>query len=175
VLKESENRPFLRGIYVEAALLGTALPTDCLEENGATCGTVKLKLSRNLLSFFDIEDAPEKERQIRLSVLANNGNSLALAYIFAETEGVQVIFSVRSLNQKNKDGSVREEERKLRVERQFSDGTGKINDIKSADKILQAYKEIISIWKTTAIERTEAPLLCGSCPAKVNGLPRTII
>jgi len=175
VLGERERKAQFSGIYVDAALLRTALPTDCLEKNGTTCGTVSLKLSKNLLDFFEIEDEPEKERQIKLFVRAVNRDSLAVALVFAQTGEVRAIFSIKSLNQRNEDGSIREEERKLWVERQFSDGTGRVEDVQSANKLFLAYKELVELWKNSTIQKTDIYLLCGTCPAKIDGLPRTII
>ena len=92
-----------------------------------------------------------------------------MARIFAEVDGAKAVFFITSTGGGDKDA------RRLTVQREFDDGTEDVIQVKDGKQdgfVLEAFNELVRLQRSRR-EETDSELLCGSCPAKVNGLPGT--
>lgn len=159
----------LRGVYSEAAVLWSRLPSRCSKNDYINCGQVDLVLSAPLLELFDIHANPKITRRLNVSVYAqNDGYNRGMARIFADVNGAKVVFQVTSAGSGDKDA------RRLSVYRELPGKAPDTIQVKGKRKdrfVLAAFEELVHLRKM-AMGETDKDLLCGSCPAKVNGLPR---
>lgn len=164
-----EREVDLRGVYSEAAVLWSRLPSKCSKNEYINCGQVDMVLSAPLLELFGIQANPKVTRRLNISAYAqNDGHSRGVARIFADVDGARVIFQVTSAGSGDKDA------RRLSVYRELPGKAPDTIQVKGKRKdrfVLVAFEELVHLRKM-AMGETDKDLLCGSCTAKVNGLPR---
>ena len=125
-----------------------------------------------LLRLFDIQENPAEVRRLNLSVYSqNDGHGRGMARIFAETNGVKVTFLITSTGGEETSG------RRLTLQRDFGDGTADTVRVKDANKdgfVLEALDELVDLHRK-GIQKIDQALLCGSCAAKIDGLPGSVV
>jgi len=162
----------LRGVFSSAAVLWSSLPSECSRNQLLNCGYIDTQLSKPLLRLFEIEDLQSQVHRLNISVYSqNDGHGRGMARIFAEAEGVKVTFLITSA------GGEETSARRLTLQRDFSDGTADTIRVKDAKKdgfILEALEELVDLHRK-GLKGVNKDLLCGSCPAKIDGLPGSIV
>lgn len=162
----------LRGVFSGAAVLWSKLPSECSKNPHLSCGHAEMVLPAPLLKLFDITANPQISRRLNLSVYSqNDGHNRGMARIFAEVDGAKAVFIITST------GGGENDARRLSVQREFGDGTGDIIQVKDGKRdgfVMEALDELVGL-KQGKMGETNKELLCGSCAAKVNGLPGSII
>jgi hypothetical protein len=167
--KEREHR--FNGIYSNTLALWSYMPTECLHLPDTACGVINARLSKSLLKLFDIKGGA-LEREMRISVFLGEerGEGVDEAKIYTEVEGKAVVFTVQSAASPGDDD--RKRLRALSLERRLGNRPPEVIQITKKDIFFKAYHEIVDI----GIRHKMMPvLLCGSCPAEENGLPRPVI
>ena len=162
----------LRGVFSGAAVLWSKLPSECSRNPHLSCGQMEMILPEPLLKLFDITVNPQVSRRLVLSVYSqNDGHNRGMARIFAEVGGAKIVFIITST------GGGENDARRLTVQRDFGDGTGDIIQVKDGRRdgfVMEALDELVGLNRGK-MEGLDKELLCGSCAAKVNGLPGSII
>lgn len=157
----------LRGVFSEAAVLWSKLPSECSKNLHLSCGHLDMVLPGPLLHLFDITTDPQATRRLNLSVYSqNDGHNRGMARIFAEVGQARAVFIITST------GGGEHEARRLTLQRDFGDGTGDIIQVKDGKRdgfVMEALSELVGL-KRGKMQKTDE-LLCRSCAAKVNGLP----
>jgi len=165
VFSGKERPADLRGIFSNAAVLWSALPSECPKNPYLNCGHIDLVFSKSLLGLFKITENPEKERRLNIAAYSrNDGQRRGMARVFAEAGGNKVTFLITSVS--NESGGAR----RLRVKRKFMDGTEEIFQV-TKDGIFTAVLDELAGLHKMAIKETDKALFCGACTTKVNGLP----
>jgi hypothetical protein len=172
VIFGKERPTDLRGVFSEAAVLWSKLPSECSRNPHLSCGHLDLVLSASLLNLFDIQENQGDLRRLNLSVYSqNDGHNRGMARVFAEVGKAKAVFIITSTGG-GEDGA-----RRLTLQRDFGDGTGDITQVKDGKKdgfVLKALNDLVGL-KQEQMRSTDRELLCGSCSAKVNGLPGSIV
>jgi hypothetical protein len=162
----------LRGVFSGAAVLRTALPSECSKNPYLNCGYIEMVLPKSVLTLFDIRDNPQEIRRLNLTVYSQlDGYGRGVARVYAAVDGKKASFSITSTGGGDNDP------KRLTLEREFGDGTGDIIQIKGTKKdkdILKAFKKLVELHrrKMQAIDKN---LLCRTCSAKINGLPGAVV
>lgn len=171
-VKERDHH--LNGIYSKAAVLWTALPRDCPDKVGVNCGTIEITLSRVLLNFFEIKSEPQRPRLLSIVVEdLGTDDEQRVSKLSVAIDNTRAVFTARSSDLGNDNGNLPVRSRQLMVEREFPDGTGDREFIRGSGLFLAAFNEIVAInWKN--IQPTDRDLLCRSCPAQIDRLPRPV-
>jgi len=167
-----ERQVELRGVFSSAAVLWSSLPTECSRNRMVNCGYVDTVFSRPLLRLFEINENPGEVRRLNLSVYSqNDGHGRGMARVFADTNGVKVTFLITST------GGEEASARRLTLQRDFGDGTADTIRVKDATKdgfVLEALDELVELHRK-GIRKINQDLLCGSCSAKIDGLPGSVV
>jgi len=172
VIFGKERPADLRGVFSSATFFWSDLPSECSKNRYLNCGVADLVLPKGLLELFGIKTNTQMKRRLKLSVYSlNDGHNRGMARVFAEVDGATAIFQITSTG-----GEVHDAKR-LVVRRDFPDGTGDTIQVREGKKdgfVIKALDELTAI-RRKVLKETDKELECGSCPAKINGLPGTIV
>lgn len=97
------------------------------------------------------------------------------ANIAIEVDGASAVFVVKTQKIHGEGERAEGLKRAMRVERNFSDGTGEIEPFAERYRVyLEALKEVMTLWDKT-FSQADQSLLCRTCTPQINGLPRPVV
>jgi len=172
VFRRREEEP-LSGVFSRAWAFEPSLPSRCSENSEIHCGTVETTLPRGLRKFLEL---PTNEAfLIKMSVATSDNHDESYARISIGVDGTEAHFLVITQKINGERDTVKGMARKMRVERNFRDGTGEIEPRADKQKrYVGALKEVMALW-SKKFREVDQTLLCGACPSHVNRLPRPVV
>jgi hypothetical protein len=168
-LKGRNNKDPFDKIFSRMATLRLKFPHNCEHFGALSCGVAQIPASEPLLKFFGERPSEDlKTLHLAVTVPADSAGDVGEAGFFATLNGRNAFFAIKSFNG-SEDG--------LRIREVTLSRDGLPNNWKPVQRE-SLESEVLQIFINAAEKAAAADnlwLVCDSCPAKENGLPRPVV
>lgn len=164
----------LNGVFASAWAIQPSLPSSCEKVSGFRCGTIETKLPRHLRRFLDI--GKNKRYNVKVGLMVLDGYTESLANLSIEAGASRAVFTITTEKLKS-DGGIVGTNRKLSVRKGRGDTLGEPEENAEANpRYVGALNDLLKLLRLNDKEFKEVdkPLLCRTCPAQIDGLPRSV-
>ena len=171
--KEAEP---LNGVFAKAWVFEPSLRTSCENVSGFRCGVIRSKLPRNLRRFLKI--GKNEEYDIKVGMMVLDGKTESLANLSVETGSARAVFTIRTERVNGEGEQILGTNRSLTVRKSNGDTFGEPEvNAESKPLYVKAVNDLLIMIQGQSHKFSEVdfPSLCRTCPAQIDGLPRTVV